>query len=131
MRTLLEPVGSELEWHRGSDIAEIHSTNSGLRIVVAAPEGVDRYLEIHFVFARAFQVMDEGDMLGYWQTPLTTGHALYKVTSGGWRERAAGQFLHVTASLDAMQEWLVVSECLCVSVISAHAPHVREFGDAA
>jgi len=131
MKTLLEPVGYEIEWHGGSDVTEITNTSSGLRIVVAAPKGIDRYLEIHFPFVRAFQVMDEGDMLEYWQTPLTTGNALYKVASGGWRERAAGQFLHVTASLDAMQEWLVVSEGLCVSVISAYVPHVREFGDAA
>jgi hypothetical protein len=115
----------------GSDITEVTSTHSGLRIVLAAPEGVDRYLEIHFPFVRAFQVMDEGDMLEYWQRPLTTGHALYKVISGGWRERAAGQFLRVTCSLDTMQERLIVSECLCVSVISMHVPNLREFGDAA
>jgi hypothetical protein len=131
MQTLLQPVGSEIEWHGGSDVTEIINTNSGLRIVVAGPEGVDRYLEIHFPFVRAFQVMDEGDMLEYWQPPLTTGHVIYKVISGGWRDRSAGQFLHVTNSLDAMHEWLIVSECLCVSVISAYVPHAREFGGAA
>ncbi|MCC8627474.1 hypothetical protein [Xanthomonas vesicatoria] len=131
MQTLLKPVGSEIEWQVGSDVTEISNTSSGLRIVLAAQKSIDRYLEIHFPFVRAFQVMDEGDMLEYWQNPLTTGHVLYKVASGGWRERAAGQFLHVTASLTTMQEWLIVSECLCVSVISAYVPHVREFGDTA
>jgi hypothetical protein len=131
MQTLLEPVGPEIDWHGGSDVIEITSTSSGLRIVMAAPEGVDRYLELHFPFVRAFQAMDEGDMLEYWQSPLTSNHALYKVTSGGWRDRVSGQYLHVTAALDTMQEWLVVSECLCVSVISAYVPHIREFGGAA
>ncbi|AOY68036.1 hypothetical protein LN565_11245 [Xanthomonas euvesicatoria pv. euvesicatoria] len=130
MQTFLEPVGSEVQWHEGADVSEIISTSSGLRIVVAAPAGVDRHLEIHFPFVRAFQVMDEGDMLEYWESPLTTGHLLYKVISGGWRDRTAGHFLHVTASLDSMQEWLIVSECLCVSVLSAYVPHLREFGDA-
>ncbi|WP_416203533.1 hypothetical protein [Xanthomonas euvesicatoria] len=130
MQTFLEPVGSEVQWHEGADVTEIISTSSGLRIVVAAPAGVDRHLEIHFPFVRAFQAMDEGDMLEYWESPLTTGHVLYKVIAGGWRDRTAGHFLHVTASLDSMQEWLIVSECLCVSVLSAYVPHLREFGDA-
>ncbi|MFO3707325.1 hypothetical protein ACI6Q5_20690 [Xanthomonas codiaei] len=106
MQTLLKPVGSEIEWQVGPDVTEISNTSSGLRIVLAAQKSIDRYHEIHFLFVRAFQVMDEGDMLEYWQNPLTTGHVLYKVASGGW-----------------------VSECLCVSVISAYVPHVREFGD--
>ena len=131
MQTLLEPVGPEIEWLGGSDVTEITSSNSGLRIVLAAPEGVDRYLEIHFPFVRAFQAMDEGDMLSYWHSPLTTKHAIYGVKSGGWRDRVSGDYLHVTSALDSMQEWLIVSECLCVSVVSAYAPHFREFGNAA
>ncbi|MFY2763695.1 hypothetical protein [Arenimonas sp. MALMAid1274] len=130
MHTLLEPVGPEIHWRGGSDVTEITNTSSGLRIVVAAPEGVDRYLEVHFPFVRAFQAMDEGDMLEYWQSPLTTGHVVYKVISGGWLDRVSGDFLHVTSSLETMQEWLIVSESLCVSALSAYVPHVREFGDA-
>lgn len=29
-----------------------------------------------------------------------------------------------------MQEWLIGSEWLCVSVLAAYVPHLREFGDA-
>ncbi|MBB5866352.1 hypothetical protein [Xanthomonas sp. 3058] len=127
MQTLLESVGKEIEWYDGSDVSEITNTSSGLRVVLSAPVGIDRYAEVHFSFARAFQVMDEGDMLEYWHAPLKSKHFLYRVVSGGWRDRAAGHYLHVTSALDQMQEWLIVSECLCVSVISAQPPHVREY----
>jgi hypothetical protein len=131
MKTLLQPIGPEIKWHKGSDITEISQSASGLRVVLASPEGEERYVEFHFPFVRAFQVMDEGDMLEFWQNPVAAGHALYKVVSGGWRDRVEGQFLHVTSALDNMIEWLIVSECLCVSVISPYVPHAREFGDGA
>ena len=104
MQTLLEPIGYQLDWHGGSDVVKMTSTNSGLLIVMAALQGIYRYLEIHFPFVRAFQVMDEGDTLKYSKTPLKSNHALYKVTTGGWRDRVTSQYPNVTAALDTMHE---------------------------
>ena len=128
MHTVLEPKGPEFEWLGSSAITELSSTASGLRIVLAAPVDIDRYVEFHFSYARAFQAMDEGDMLGYWEPALPGRYALYRVTSGGWREHAEGHYLNVTSTLDNLQEWLVISSDLCVSVVSSDEPHVREFG---
>jgi len=50
------------------------------------------------------------------------------VTSGGWRERTAGHYLHVTSALASVQEWLIVSDDLCVSVMADTPPYMREFG---
>jgi hypothetical protein len=96
--------------------------------VLAAPADIERYVELYFAGPRAFQVMDEGDMLVYWQPPRQLDHALYRVAAGGWCERTAGHYLNVTASLPNVHEWLVVSSDLCVSVIAAEPPHMREFG---
>ena len=126
MQTLLEPIGYESEWHGVSDVAVMTSTSSGLRIVVAALQGICRYLDIHFPSVRAFQVMDEGDTFWYWQTLPKSNRTLYKFTVGGCRDRVSGQYANVTATLDTMHEWLVVSECLCVAVVPAYAPQVRE-----
>ena len=131
MQTYLEPIAPKVDWHGPSFVTEVVCTGSGLRIVAAASQGVGRFVEIHFPFVRAFQVMDEGDMLAFWEAPRSKSHMIYKVISGGWRARVAGQFLHVTAALDNMYEWLIVSDSLCVSVISAFMPHIREYSDAA
>ena len=79
-------------------------TSSALLIVMAALQGIYPYLEIYFQFVRAFQVMNEGDTLKYWQTPLKSNHTVYKVTAGGWRDRVSGQYANVTAALDTMHE---------------------------
>jgi hypothetical protein len=128
MKAVLEPIGTQIEWFKGAAVTEIANTDSGLRIVLASPLGIDRYVEVHFPYVRAFQVMDQGDMAGYWGPALPGNHVLYKVDSGGWRERVAGHFLRVTSAMDKMTEWLVVSDDLCVTVMSTYEPHVREFG---
>jgi hypothetical protein len=128
MHTSLEPAGPEFEWLSSSSITEVSSTSSGLRIVLAAPVDIDSYVEFHFSDPRAFQAMDEGDMLAYWHLALPGRYALYRVTAGGWRERSVGHYLNVTSALDNLHEWLVVSSDLCISVISSVAPHAREFG---
>jgi hypothetical protein len=128
MQTSLEPVGPKYRWLRGSAVTEVTSTLSGLRVVLAGPADIDRYVEFHFANPRAFQVMDEGDMLAYWQASGQLDHALYRVAAGGWCERMADHYLNVTASLTNVHEWLIVSSDLCVSVIAAEPPHMREFG---
>src|SRR5690348_11703009 len=112
MQTSLEPVGPKYRWLRGSAVTEVTSTLSGLRVVLAAPADIDHHVELDFANPRAFQVMDEGDMLAYWQPPRHLNHALYRVVAGGWCERAAGHYLNVTASLTNIHEWLVVSSDL-------------------
>jgi len=125
MQLHTKPIGSEISWFPGCDIVEISNSVSGLRVVVAATRDSDRFAEIHFESARAFQVLEEGDLLGYWDPPLTAKYLVYKVEAGGWRERVADHFLQSTAP--SMPEWLIVTECLCVNVLSACTPHIREY----
>ncbi|MBD9370431.1 hypothetical protein [Xanthomonas sp. XNM01] len=129
MQVAMQPFGPAVDWFHGSAIVEVHHGVSGLRIVAAAPHGVDRYLEVHFAFANAFQVMDEGDMLDYWAPPYRPdGHLVHEVLEGGWRPRVQGRLLSITGAHDGLREWLVSTVDLCVSVIAAEAPHVREYG---
>lgn len=128
MKASLVPIGEEHDWFRVSAVTEITSLPSGFRVVVAAPPEVDRFVEFHFPFVRAFQAMDEGDMLEFWSPPLPGRFLLYRVDAGGWLERVKGDFLQVTATIDAIREWLIVSSDVCVSVLSAYEPSVREYG---
>jgi hypothetical protein len=129
MQTILEPVGNKLTWYSGSATTEIISSNSGLRVVISSAVGTKLNVEIHFPYAKAFQVLDDGDMLEYWDKhrPLKQ-HVVYRVLSGGWLDRSRGHYFHVTSANEDMYEWLIVSDAgPCVTVISTYRPHIREY----
>ena len=131
MDTILEPVGEPLAWYPGSSTVEVINTFSGLRVVVAAGGEQDGFLEVHVPFAKAFQVLDDSDMLEYWSPgrPLGT-HSVYRVVSGGWIDRAAGNYFHVTSAIPELREWLVVSDAgPCVTLVSVYEPALRQYGD--
>jgi hypothetical protein len=130
MDTVLEPVGEALSWYPGSATIEVANTISGLRVVVAAGGEKDRFLEVHVPFAKAFQVLDDSDMLEYWGPgkPLGT-HSVFRVKSGGWVDRVSGNYFHVTSAIPELREWLVVSDVgPCVTLISFYEPTLREYG---
>ena len=124
MKLATTPIGGELSW-LPVDIIEVSNTLSGLRIVAEGSRGTDRFAEVHFAGARAFQALDEGDLMGYCDPPLRSKYLVYRIDAGGWRERVGDHFLHCTDA--KMPEWLIVTECLCVNVLSGCTPHIREF----
>ena len=129
MKTTTESVGIEIDWFSGSTVAEVTNSETGLRIVLQAPGRNGPYAEVHFPFARAFQVMDEGDMVGLIDASLSNRHVVYKVLAGGWKDMVSGQYLTVSSAVSEFHEWLVVSDIgQMVSVISYYTPHVREYG---
>ena len=129
MKTLTDPVGIEVDWFDGSTIAEIANSVTGLRIVLQAAGGNGPYAEVHFPFVRAFQAMDEGDMVGLIDASLSHRHVVYKVLAGGWRDAVSDKYLFVSVAIPEFHEWLVVSDIgQMVSVISYYTPHVREYG---
>lgn len=130
MKTLTEPVGTEVDWFDGSTIAEITHSETGLRIVVQAASGRGPYAEVHFPFVRAYQCMTEGDMAGMIDAQLSPRHLVFRVLSGGWKDAVSDRFLTVSGFIDDFREWLIVSDLgLMVSVISYHEPHVRQYGN--
>ncbi len=131
MNLVTEPASEIVEWFSGSTVVEISHGLSGLRIVIAAPIDDDRFCEIHFPYPRAFQAIPESDMLSYWDQPLGSGRFLYRVSRGGWIERTSDHYFQVISSDINVSEWLVVTDTgLCVTILSSHAPHVREYGHA-
>lgn len=130
MKTLTEPVGIEIDWFDGSTIAEITNSKTGLRIVLQAAGGGGHFAELHFPFARAFQAMDEGDMVGLIDASLSARHIVFRVLAGGWKDAVSDRFLMTSSGVSEFQEWLVVSDIgQMVSVISYYEPHVRQYGN--
>jgi hypothetical protein len=129
MKTLTEPVGAEIDWFDGSTVAEVANSNTGLRIVVQAAGGYGPYAEVHFPFVRAYQAMDEGDMVGLIDAELSPKHIVFRVLAGGWKDAVSDRFLMTSSGASEFREWLVVSDIGdMVSVISYYDPHVRQYG---
>ena len=129
MKTITESVGIEIDWFSGSTVAEVTNSETGLWIVLQAAGRDGPYAEVHFPFARAFQVMDEGDMVGLIDASRSNRHVAFKVLAGGWKDMVSGQYLSVSGAVSEFHEWLVVSDVgQMVSVISYYTPHVREYG---
>jgi len=124
MKVTTTPIGNEITF-QAVDVIEIAYTMSGLRIVAEAGRDLDRFAEVHFAGARAFQALDEGDLFGHWDQPKRTKHLLYRIDAGGWRDHIGGNFLYCTD--EKMPEWLIVTDLLCVNVLSGCTPHIREF----
>ena len=129
METTLESM-TTCHWWQQAFISELSYSTNGLRVVVSRNGHPGTFIEFFFDCPRAFQVMDEGDMLEYWGTPLN-GSVLYRVAQGGWVMRTEGHYLQTTNAVmgsgTPYQEWLFVTNELCASVISPISPLVREF----
>lgn len=133
-KIVVEPLGSLCRWIVGSGISEIQYSHLGLRVVVSAADWsvygdfAGNFVDVFFPRAWAFQAMDEADLgfeLERRSPGSATGYVVYQVIRGGWRDRAPEGFINITRHLE-YDEWLVVSDALCVSVIGRKPPLIRE-----
>ncbi|MBO3270653.1 hypothetical protein [Hymenobacter defluvii] len=90
----------------------------------------DEDVDYHIVFKnpRGFKLLDEGDMINYWEVlwkmKLLPVNALFEVQSGGWldMEDDAGGF---TSKILDCQEFLITGQDDCVSVLSFDVPTIK------
>ncbi|MCC3158226.1 hypothetical protein LJ737_13340 [Hymenobacter sp. 15J16-1T3B] len=81
--------------------------------------------EIIFEHTRGFKLLDEGDLLNYWEalwkTKMLPHDALFEIESGGWldMEDQAGGF---SSKFLGFREFLITGEDDCVLVISNDEP---------
>lgn len=100
----MQPLGDEYRLdNKESDIVEVFCTRSGLRIVVSTwLDSVNETLvEVYFRNVRAYRYLDEGDLLGYWQTEkFRSSHHVYEIAKGGWLSEEQAGILDVTRALE-------------------------------
>lgn len=75
-----------------------------------------------------FRVLDERDLLEFWNTYSQPHGWLWRVVLGGWLalERSRPQF-DVAQFYSAAEEYLVVGDT-CVSIITEHPPKITSVG---
>lgn len=131
MELNVAPIGDEYFSGSESDVAEILYTHSGLRIVIDTNKSrfAPVYLEIFFRDDTGFRCLDEGDLIGYWESDkFRSGHHVYEILSGGWisGEALSSGILSIGSSIK-QREWLVCTSNRCITVLSGGQPLLREF----
>ncbi len=84
-------------------ILDFHRTPKKVTVVFSNPIG--------------FRVLDEGDLLEFWENYHTGNGWLYKVVSGGWHDLESKRDGYLSKETRNVQEYLVVGENDCVSVL--------------
>lgn len=99
---------------------------SELTLRLEASDGVACRLVFHDVIG--FRVLDERDLLEFWNTYSQPRGWLWLVQSGGWLdlERSRPQF-DAPRYYDSAHEYLVVGD-KCVSIITQHLPSITGAG---
>ena len=129
MQLIAKPIGPEIDWFVATEITDIVYGTSGLRLIIRAARGDERFGEVSFSRPSAFQAIPESDMSSYWLTPLGSGRFAYHVLAGGWMQRTADHYFQVMSVPPTPTEWLVVADCgLVVTVLSAEPPSIRLCG---
>lgn len=77
---------------------------------------------ISFESVCGFRVLDEGDLLEFWQPDVRCDGYIWQVVSGGWfsLEKIRNGFVPSSNA----QEYLIVGVNECVSVISKNPPNI-------
>lgn len=130
MQFEVRPYGKEYRFDQVSDITDVIYTSSGLRITVIAATSMftNVYLDIHFSSVSGFRLLDEGNLIAYWESgAFNSNHHVYEVLSGGWSngEPLPDGILSVRELVD-YREWLIATTNQCITILSADEPLIRE-----
>jgi len=126
----IEVIDQGFEAH---DIYELIYTRTGFRLVVTGfiPDSQESmYMEIFFPDIRGVRVLDEGDLIKFWETEqFKEPHCVYQIQEGGWLSENMSGILSVTASVGDYLEFLVATNDYCASIIASEKPMIKIYSD--
>lgn len=79
---------------------------------------------IYVVFdsPRGYRVLDEGDLLEFWEPDSRADGWLWKIIKGGWLDLESTRSGFVSGLIGEYDEYLILGQNECVSVISNAPP---------
>lgn len=130
MRFEVTPYGKQYRFDQESDITDLFYTTSGLRITVIAATSMftNIYLDIHFSSTAGFRLLDEGNLIAYWESgAFRSNYHVYEVLSGGWTngEPLPDGILSNREFIN-YREWFIATTNKCMTVLSGDEPLIRE-----
>ncbi len=90
--------------------------------ITARFQNVDNPVYITFDGVRGFRVLDEGDLLEFWNPEIRKNGWLWLVKKGGWFDLESFRAGFVSGITNRYDEYLILGENECVSVITDRQP---------
>ena len=105
------------------EVTEIRYDLSVLRVTLDFASGDDPVC-VEFRGVRGFRVLDEGDLLEFWDPETRPAGWIWKVHGGGWRDLETSRSGFLSGDRD-YAEFLVLGNDDCVSVFAEAEPSLR------
>jgi hypothetical protein len=89
-------------------------------------ERVDHPVYLSFNTPKGFRVLDDGDLLAFWNKDTRPEGWLWKVNSGGWFDLEKQRSGFVSGLVGGYSEYLVLGQNECVSVLTDGEPLIQD-----
>ena len=109
-----------------SGIPEITDINYDLTLlrVTLEFENAEHPVYINFDEVRGFRVLDEGDLLEFWDPEARAEGWLWRVSEGGWFDLENYREGFISGVTGDCHEFLIVGVKACVSVLAGGEPRI-------
>ncbi|WP_020408287.1 hypothetical protein [Hahella ganghwensis] len=84
--------------------------------------GHSSMISVVFDYPTGFRVLDEGDLLEFWDTFSLKDGWLYEIVSGGWLDLESKRSGFMSQHLNGIREYLIVGISECISVLTTTPP---------
>jgi hypothetical protein len=113
-----------------NDLPEIVNINYDLwtlRITLLF-EKIDRPIYVTFKRIRGFRVLDEGNLLEFWNPAVRIPGWIWLVENGGWfdLEKKRGGFVESNHDNELLKEYLITGINDCISIFSTCEPEIKD-----
>ena len=117
----VEPYEEALKYEGLPEVFRVDYDLWELRISLSF-ENNNEPIYVVFDSSRGYRVLDEVDLLEFWKPESRAEGWLWKVLKGGWFELESTRGGFVSGVSDGYEEYLILGENECVSVISSSPP---------
>ena len=105
------------------EVTDIHYSGGRLTINVKSLDG-SLMVTATFPEVAGFRVLDEGDLLEFWQGFSSKEDWIFRVIEGGWFEQEGQRSGFIRRDVKAISEFMITGVDDCVSVLAWAAPEV-------
>ena len=116
MKPVAKPAPEAASIFGSSEIIRVDYDLSELRITILF-KGSTKEINVVFSTPVGFRVLDEGDLVEFWEKYHMRNGWLYEVKSGGWHDLELKRDGYLSQLTNEIKEYLVVGENYCVSVM--------------
>jgi len=92
--------------------------------ILLEPKYEDPPIEVIFDHIVGFRVLDEGNLVEFWDSFTSNDGWLFQIKSGGWLEQELNRSGFFSSSNDELKEYFIIGTDGCVNISSHSKPTV-------